>query len=177
MDIVGEILKYAIPAIVVGLTAYLIIRQFVGNEQKKMLLQLREEQQRQALKTINPVRLQAYERLALFLERMNPNNLVLRSYQPGMTLKALQNAMVHSIRDEFEHNLSQQIYVSTQAWDLIRNAKEEMINLINSSAIKLNDEATPTELAGVIFENIAKETTPAEVALHFLKNEIQVYFK
>lgn len=172
-----EILKYTVPAIIVGLTAYFIIKRFVDNEQKKTILQIKEAQQNQALKTITPVRLQAYERLALFLERMNPNNLVLRCYQPGMNVKALQNAMVHNIRDEFEHNLSQQIYISNQAWDLIRNAKEEMINLINSSAVKLSTDASPTELAGVIFESIAKGKTPAETALQFLKDEIHFYFK
>ena len=172
-----EILKYTVPAIVVGITAYFIIKRFVENEQKKMLLQIKESQQSQALKTITPIRLQAYERLALFLERMNPNNLVIRCYQPGMSLKTLQSMLVHNIRDEFEHNLSQQIYVSNQAWDLIRNAKEEMINLINSSAVRLDADSSPTSLAVAIFESIAKEKTPAETALHFLKDEIHYYFK
>jgi hypothetical protein len=120
--------------------------------------------------------LQAYERLALFLERISPNSLVLRCYQPGMDLKVLQGVLTKNIRDEFEHNLSQQVYVSSEAWNRIKEAKEEMINMINSSAVKLDNEADISSLVGSIFETVTKQN-PVDSALEFLKREIKTQFE
>ena len=160
----------------VGLLAYYIIKRFVENEQKKSLLELRKIQSIENLRVINPIRLQAYERLALFLERITPNSLVLRCYQPGMDLKVLQGVMTKNIRDEFEHNLSQQVYISSEAWSIIKEAKEEMINIINSSAVKIDDSADISNLVGVIFESIAQKN-PVDSALEFLKKEIRKTFE
>ncbi len=169
------ILSSVLSAAIVGAVAYLIINKFVENEQKKSLLELKKIQESEALKVVNPIRLQAYERLALFLERISPNSLVLRCYQPGMDLKLLQGVMTKNVRDEFEHNLSQQVYVSTEAWSRIKEAKEEMINLINSAAVSLPPDADPMSLAGAVFENSAKQN-PLDTALEFLKEEIRKDF-
>lgn len=159
-----------------GVIAYFIIKRFVENEQKKSLLELKKMQAMENLRVVNPIRLQAYERLALFLERITPNSLVLRCYQPGMDLKVLQGVMTKNIRDEFEHNLSQQVYVSTEAWSRIKEAKEEMINIINASAVKMDASADISSLVGVIFESMAKQN-PVDSALEFLKKEIRKTFE
>ena len=99
--------------------------------------------------------MQAYERLVLFLERMNPDNLVLRCYEPTMDSKLLKDVMVQNIRNEFEHNLSQQLYISNEAWALIKNAKEEMISTINTVFTKEEKTITPTGFAGKLFEQFA----------------------
>lgn len=169
------ILASVLSASVVGVVTYLIVKKFVENEQKKSLLELKKVQEGEVLRVVNPIRLQAYERLALFLERISPNSLILRCYQPGMDLKLLQGVMTKNIRDEFEHNLSQQVYVSTEAWSRIKEAKEEMINMINSSAVKLPEDADPLSLAGLIFESSTKQN-PLDAALEFLKNEIRKDF-
>ena len=114
--------------------------------------------------------------MALYLERISPNSLILRTFRPGMDIKALQTAMTKSIRDEWEHNLSQQVYLSAESWNRIREAKEEMINLINGSAVKLSADADPTSLAGAIFESVAKSKIPTDEAIEFMKNEIQERF-
>ena len=98
------------------------------------------------------------------------------TFRPGMDIKALQTAMTKNIRDEWEHNLSQQVYISADSWNRIREAKEEMINLINGSAVKLAPDADPTSLAGVIFESCAKSKIPTDDAIEFMKNEIQERF-
>lgn len=173
--VIAVIISSTLSAAIVGAVAYLIINKFVENEQKKSLLELKKIQESEILKVVNPIRLQAYERLALFLERISPNSLVLRCYQPGMDIKLLQGVMTKNIRDEFEHNLSQQVYVSTEAWSRIKEAKEEMINLINSAAVRLPEGSDPMSLAGAVFENSAKQN-PLDAALEFLKNELQKNF-
>lgn len=162
---------------VTGYIFYLVIKRYFDNEQKKTLLEIKLNDQKETLKIVNPIRLQAYERMALFLERISPNSLIVRCYQPGMDLKLLQGVMTKNIRDEWEHNLSQQVYISTEAWSRIREAKEEMINLINSSAATMDTNADPVSLAGVIFSSIAKTKAPTDGALEFLKKEIQQHFE
>ncbi|MBO7226392.1 MAG: hypothetical protein IKY22_00335 [Bacteroidales bacterium] len=175
-SIIWTIVACLLSSGVMGIFAYFVIKRFVDNEQKKALVELRKAQSLETLKVVNPIRLQAYERLALFLERISPNSLVLRCYQPGMDLRVLQGVMTKNIRDEFEHNLSQQIYVSSEAWSRVKGAKEEMINVINSAAVKMEGTTDISNLVGVVFESIAKQN-PIDSALEFLKNEIRQSFE
>ena len=163
--------------VAMGFLFYQIVRRYFENEQKRALLELRQRQQEEALKSINPIRLQAYERMALFLERISPNSLVMRSYKPGMDLRQLQQEMTSSIRLEWEHNLSQQVYLSSECWSRIRNAKDEMINLINATASRMAQDADPVGLAGAIFESVALSKVPTDEALECLRDEIQESFK
>lgn len=153
------------------------IKKFVENEQKKTILEIQKIQESEVRKVVTPIQLQAYERLVLFLERMTPNNLVLRCYQAGMTTQLLKDVMIQNIRDEFEHNLSQQLYISSQAWAYIKNAKEDMINTINSIQAKEGETMTPTAFAGTLFELLAGKESQIELAQDFLKEEIQKKFQ
>lgn len=153
------------------------IKKFVENEQKKTILEIQKIQESEVRKVVTPIQLQAYERLVLFLERMTPNNLVLRCYQAGMTTQLLKDVMIQNIRDEFEHNLSQQLYISSQAWAYIKNAKEDMINIINSIQAKEGETMTPTAFAGTLFELLAGKESQIELAQDFLKEEIQKRFQ
>ena len=154
------------------------IKTFVENEQKKTILEIQKIQESEVRKVVTPIQLQAYERLVLFLERMTPNNLVLRCFQAGMTTQLLKDVMIQNIRDEFEHNLSQQLYISEQAWVYIKNAKEDMINTINSIQPKSKEESlTPTAFAGALFELLAGKESQIELAQDFLKKEIQQRFQ
>ena len=154
---------------------YLLVKRYFDNEQKERLLQMKIDERRETLKVVTPIRLQAYERMALFLERISPDSLVLRCYQPGMDLKLLQGVMTKNIRDEWEHNLSQQVYLSEDTWIHIREAKEEMINLVNASAVTLTDTTDPTRLAATIFASAAKHL-PTDKALEELHKEINELF-
>ncbi len=119
-------------------------------------------------------KLQAAERFCLYLERIAPDRLVMRLHQNGMTARMLQTDMLRAIREEFDHNLSQQIYVSEGAWELIRNAKEEMMGFISATGDGLKSSATGMDLSRKIFETASKvENMPHDVALHFLRAEVR----
>ena len=94
-----------------------------------------------------------------------------------MNVAQLQTAMIVAIREEYEHNLSQQLYISAQAWQIVKNAKDDLINVINNASGNLNKNANSAELAKVIFELIASvEKLPVEVAIELVKNEIYQEF-
>lgn len=158
-----------------GAIFYLLVKRYFDNQQKERLLQMKIDERRETLKVVTPIRLQAYERMALFLERISPDSLVLRCYQPGMDLKLLQGVMTKNIRDEWEHNLSQQVYLDPAVWARIREAKDEMINLVNSSAVTLTDTDDPTRLAATIFASAAQQK-PTDSALEELHKEINELF-
>ena len=156
-----------------GYIYYLLTKRYFDNQQKTQMLQMRIDEHREAVKLVTPIRLQAYERMALYLERISPESLVLRCYQPGMDTKLLQGVMTKTVRDEWEHNLSQQVYISSEAWRRIRQAKDEMMGVINSAAITIPDDADPTRLASAIFATIAEGQVPTASALEFLKQEMR----
>ena len=156
-----------------GYIYYLLTKRFFDNQQKTQMLQMRIDEHREAVKLVTPIRLQAYERMALYLERISPDSLVLRCYQPGMDTKLLQGVMTKTIRDEWEHNLSQQVYVSSEAWNRIRQAKDEMIGVINSAAITIPQDSDPTRLASAIFATTTSGQMPTASALEFLKQEMR----
>ena len=158
-----------------GWIFYLLVKRYFDNQQKERLLQMKIDERRETLKVVTPIRLQAYERMALFLERISPDSLVLRCYQPGMDLKLLQGVMTKNIRDEWEHNLSQQVYLDPATWARIREAKDEMINLVNSSAVTLTDTDDPTRLAASIFASAAQHL-PTDKTLEELHKEINELF-
>ena len=175
MYIVVLVLSMLAMAALTGGIVYLLVKRYFDNEQKSRLLQIKMDERAETLKVVTPIRLQAYERMALFLERISPESLVLRCYQPGMDLKLLQGVMTKNIRDEWEHNLSQQVYLTPALWASIREAKDEMINLVNASAVSLTDESDPTRLAAAIFASAAQHS-PAAAALETLSAEIHELF-
>jgi hypothetical protein len=119
-----------------------------------------------------PVRLQAYERLALLMERIAPAALVLRISRPGISLFQLQLEMINSIHEEFEHNLSQQIYVSTDCWSLVRSAVEQTIQQINVTVASLDRNADAGVFAAQFLQNVLEQTNnPAEQALSIIRSE------
>ena len=128
-------------------------------------------------KIILPLRLQAYERIVLFLERITPSNLIMRINQNEMTAVELQTALVKTIREDFEYNLSQQVYLSPRSWELIKHAKEECIKMINLASGKVSGAAPSAELVRIIFNLVLEqEKLPVAVALEEIKAEIQRSF-
>ena len=151
LQTVLEVLKYTLPALIVLLAAYLMIKQFLDNETDKRRYDERLKYYRDSI----PIRLQAYERLVLFLERVTPTSMVNRVAKPEMSVRDLQLALIANIRLEFEHNLSQQIYVSGEVWYIITQTTEELITIINRVAMTLPDQARGRDLAKGIFEYFA----------------------
>lgn len=168
-----EILKYILPSLVVFLTSFFVIKLFFDNEHKKKQSEFLHITGNITL----PIRLQAYERLVLFLERISPASLLVRVYITNMSASQFQMTLIKNIREEFEHNLSQQVYVSSQAWELVKNAKEEMLKLINTSMGELNDNASASDLSKKIFEKtVLSDKSPINKATEHLKSEIRQLF-
>ena len=131
---------------------------------------------KESAKALTPVKLTAYERLALFLERMKPESLLIRTQLPNMKVHDLHVALLNTIREEFEHNVTQQIYVGNDVWLLTRNAKDSLIQLINSIASDMPDDLPALELSKMIIERYnAVNETPIDLALSALKSEVKSF--
>lgn len=173
MEILADFLKIVLPALLVLLGMYISIDSLLRKQMEKSLIELRLK----SVETILPVRIQAYERMALFLERISPQNLILRVNQPGMTSGELQAIMLHEIREEFSHNLSQQVFMGQNTWMLIRNAMEDIVSVINTSAQEVNSDSPSIDLARHIFERLIQQGGDSvQKAMSELKNELAVYF-
>ena len=165
-----EILKYCIPALCVLLATWLIMRQFYKAEAEKRLWELK----RLAQKEISPVRLRAYERLALLLERTTPEHMLLELNLGEMTVLQVQQHLVRTIRMEYEHNASQQVYVSEEVWGMVLNSKEQTVVFVNTIAQQLPPESTALDYAKTLITAYATNgDTPNELALQALKKEAQ----
>jgi hypothetical protein len=157
----------------VFLAAYTTMKVFVKTEQER----LREEYRRNTSSLVLPARLQAYERMVLFLERISPDSLVLRAHKNEMTAHQLHVEILKMIKTEYEHNLSQQIYISASTWTLIKNAKEEILKAINIASTKISDNASGLELGRVIIEVSSQvNILPNQIALEYLKKEVGLLF-
>ncbi len=169
-----EILKYVIPSVVVFLTAYFVLKLFLKNEYEKKQLDVRISNFKESL----PIRLQAYERLALFLERISPNNLIHRVNKPGMNARDLQLALIANVRMEYEHNLAQQIYVTGQTWMIIVQTKEEVVSIINRVGADLPESASGKDLSRGIFQYFIdnEQSIPTQKAIDTLKAEVKKIF-
>lgn len=164
-----EILKYTIPAFIVLLSSYLIVQKFLVSELKRKQIALLHETQNITIR----MRLQAYERFALLMERIHPRQMMPKVYQTGMTVSQLQQALVLTIRGEFEHNLSQQIYVSREVWESVKKATEQEINMIHQIAAHLKPDAPAKELNMHISDYLVSQESeiPSEVALQIIHDE------
>jgi hypothetical protein len=173
MDALVEFIKILVPASIVLYGAYLLVRMFI---QKEIDLKKHEIRGR-SIETVLPNRLQAYERMALFLERISPQNLLVRLSTTGLTSKEFHQLLLSEIRSEYNHNVAQQVYMSEDVWNLIKNAKEDLILSINDAAGEMNMESTSLDLSRKIFEkSINKQVDPIAHALTELKKEIQQTF-
>lgn len=168
MDPLFEIIKIVLPSAIVFLTAYYLVKNFLDHESRKRIVDLKLANQT----VITPIRLQAYERVILFLERINPSSMVMRLNKIGGA-QAFQSELLKTVRTEFEHNLSQQIYMSTKSWDAVVKSKEETIKLINVAATRVTAESSAMELAQAIVGVSAQLTElPTKAAIDFIKKEI-----
>jgi hypothetical protein len=165
-----EILKYILPALVVLIAVERVLRwQF-----RKTLDFQQQTLKGEQLKQLLPVRLQAAERLALFLERISPEAMIHRLSEPGMGAKSLHMAMLASIRGEYEHNMAQQIYLKAETWDSIRSAKEDISSLVNQAANGLNGDATALDYSRQLLELLRKRSIyPTAPALSQLRRETE----
>jgi len=171
LNVALDILKIVIPSIIVFYTAYKVLKTYLENEQKKEILKINNDNKQKSLS----VRLQAYERMALFLERVMPVALIHRVKNTRMSARDLHMALLNNIRTEYDHNVSQQIYISIETWEQIKNAKETTINFINIAAQKVAPDANGNDLHKAILKELAQykeHELPCQRALFALKKEV-----
>ena len=168
-----SLLKIIVTVALLLISALIILRFYFKQTKQPVRIQEQGEEQ----KIILPLRLQACERIVLFLDRISVNNLIMRLNRPEMNAHQLQAALTGAIRDEFEYNLSQQLYISGKSWNLVKNAKEETIRLINSASMRVNESAPSAEMVRMLLELVlAEEKSAVNTALDEVKREIHQYF-
>jgi len=166
-----DIIKLIIAGLVVFFAGWYVIREYLGQESAKGKMELK----RANLSHTLPLKLQAYERITLFLERINPSNLLVRLHVAGLSAREMQNVILSDIRAEYQHNISQQIYVSDTSWNIVRKMKDETIAMVHNAVSGLPDNASAVELSKVILSHFAnlQDDNPYEVALQIVKREVQ----
>jgi len=162
-----EIIAYCFPALITGGTVYYVFNLHLKNEINLRSFYIRKKKQKQIL----PLRLQAYERMTLFLERIDPTKLLLRVAPNSMDKYEYQNLLILHIEQEFEHNLAQQIYISDNCWSVITTVKNTLIQTIrrtnNSEEVESADK-----LREIILMNLLNNPSPTNVALSVMKKEV-----
>lgn len=168
-----DLVFFLAPVIMIGGGFYLLIKNMFDRDYKIKLIEAKMSMQRDVI----PLRLQAYERITVFLERISPNNLLYRVMDREMNVREFQAALLETIRQEFEHNISQQVYISSETWAVIRSAREDIIKIINTSAAELPGEIPAIELSKKILEKIMEnEENPVLKALNYIKSEVSRFF-
>ena len=162
------VIPYILLVIVMFLGFWALLHLLYRNEQKKRLWELKKESQ----KAISPIRLRAYERLALLLERTKPEHMLIGLDVSSMTVMQLQQHLLQTIRLEFDHNQSQQVYISNEVWDAIIDARDQMASFCISIAAQLPKDATAQMYATSLLTAYTNNgTTPTDKALEMLKDE------
>lgn len=163
-----QLFFYLLPAVVVGLISYYFFQMHFKNEEKRRRFVLRQENQKDAL----PLRLQAYERMALFLERISLGKLLLRVKPVSQDIQDYEDLLTRTIDMEFEHNLAQQIYLSTECWNVIKTSKNATIGMIRKTA-KREELESADMLREKLLTGLMDQTAPTEAALDYIKNEVR----
>jgi len=123
------------------------------------------------------LRLQAHERLIVFIERINPSNLFIRVHQQGISLTELQATVLNEIRSEYQHNITQQLYISTATWDVVKKLKEDTIAMVNNGVKSLSADATGVDLSRKVLQHMAGiENNPYDLTLDLIKKDIHQLF-
>lgn len=166
-DTILQMFLYAVPAVITGFVAYYFFKEHTKNEDGRRRFLLHKDMQVTAM----PLRLQAYERMALFLERITPSKLLIRVTPASSNKENYESLLIQSIEQEFEHNLSQQIYLSDECWNIITAAKNATIQLIRKASL-LEKTDTANKLREVVLTEMMEKRAPSDAALSFIKKEV-----
>jgi hypothetical protein len=173
MDIVLQLALIIFPAGAVLLTTIFFLRKEAAKDVQDMRAELKKQRQEYFL----PSRVEAYQRAILLMERIHPNSLVMRLHNPGLPAKALQADFLKAIREEYDHNVAQQLFISLQGWQMVKNSKEETIKIINIAGNQMLATSTGMDLSAKIFEIVAEVgQLPTEITVEYLKKELQELF-
>ncbi|MDI1317473.1 hypothetical protein [Flavobacterium sp.] len=167
IDKLVEVLLYAVPSLITGGVAYYLFDSYFKDQQNTRRWLLQKDNQKEAL----PLRLQAYERLALLLERINPAKLLVRVAPINDDKVAYQNLLIQHIEQEYEHNITQQVYVTDDLWTMLLTAKNTIIQNIRKTTLDAS-VTNADQLREKILSNLLDGQSASSLALSFLKSEV-----
>ena len=168
-----QFLNIILPASIVLFGMYLIVKSFLEKDFQKKLVEVKLK----SSEIILPIRLQAYERICLLLERISPANLVPRVNDQSFNAAVFNQKLIAEVRDEYNHNLSQQVYMSDAAWEITKSAINDLNSILNASAQTVDPEAKGIELAKNILQRYSSlEIDPIQLALLTVKAEISQFY-
>jgi hypothetical protein len=168
-----DILKYTIAGLGVVWIAFYMIKPYLDRDEAIQLLEFKKSVSNQTL----PLRLQAYERLVLYIERVNPANMLIRLNAPSYTAKELYALIVDETRTEYQHNITQQIYVSERAWSVVRRVKEDTLGIVNNAIRTVPENATGLEFSKSILASLSQlEDNPYDIGASLLRKDLEDLF-
>ena len=170
------ILQLALITIPAGAVLYTTM-QFLKKQNEKEFIQLNNDLKKERQNFFLPSRVESYQRAVLLMERIHPNSIVMRLHNPALPAKMFQAELLKAIREEYDHNVAQQIFISLQGWEMVRNSKEETIKIINLAGSQMDATSMSSDLAAKIFEIVAEVgKMPTEITVDYLKTELQKLF-
>jgi hypothetical protein len=173
MELIVTAILALIPSAAIIIAVHLFLKKQLTREVSQVTHDLKKERQAYFL---GP-RLEAYQRVILLMERINPHSLIMRTFNPKSSAKEFQSSLLSSIRNEFDHNVAQQMFISVQGWEMVKKSKEETVKIINLAAKQLEKDASATDLSTKIFELIAEiGELPTDITVNQLKQEFQKLF-
>ena len=172
-NLILQVVLIIVPAAAVILMAYFFLKKSGEKELRAAHIELKRERQKFFL----PSRAEAYQRSVLLMERIHPNSLVMRMQNPGLPAMAMQVKLLDAIREEYEHNIAQQLFVSPAAWELVKQSKEETLKIIHLAGKQMEPTSMALDLSSKIFEIVGEVgKLPSEIATEILKKELQELF-
>lgn len=166
-----ELAAYTLPALITGGVAYFLFHSFFKNEENRRRFELLKENQKQAL----PIRLQAYERMVLLLERIHPAQLLLRVAPISTDKNDYATLLIHTIQTEFEHNLTQQVYLTSATWEVVNKAKNSTVQMIRQKSLE-QDIPNAEKLREAILIELTETEAPSSIAISYLKEDLKRVF-
>lgn len=172
-DLVIDLIMIIIPAAIVFFVAHHFTTKFFQEEREKR----RHEIKQVKLNKISPLKVQAFERLTIFLDRITPENLILRNTSKDFNATQFKHKMVRSVQEEFNHNISQQLYISDQSWTMIKLAMEYVLGTIEACYKIMPENAKGTDLGkAILVELQERDQNPVQAAIQFLKKELEIVY-
>ena len=168
-----EILKLIVAGVGVVYVAFYLLKPYLDKSESLQLIELKKSINSQTL----PLRFQAYERIVLFVERVNPSNMLVRMGGTELSALALHSIVVAEIRNEFQHNITQQIYVSSRAWAIVKRVKDDTLSIITNAVKGLPADATGLDLSKTILAHLSHlDDNPYDIALNIIREDMEAFF-
>lgn len=174
IEVILEILKFTIPALAVCLVVYIILDKQADKEERLRILNIKSKSSKEML----PLKMQAYERVTLLLHRIAPETMIPRMQQPSLNVGQLKKILVNTVKSEYEHNITQQVYVSSTVWKATLTYVNDLINVINLQAEALNQDSPGYELSKSVLQYYVDnpDTINSQRVLEVIKQEVKTLY-